>query len=49
VFAILVHAPTVIGAPHNHFAWGENAVNFALIGSAWVIAASIPTIRKTEA
>jgi uncharacterized membrane protein YphA (DoxX/SURF4 family) len=42
VFAVLVHAPTVIAAPHNHFAWSENAVNFALIGSAWVIAASIP-------
>jgi uncharacterized membrane protein YphA (DoxX/SURF4 family) len=49
VFAILVHAPTVIAAPHNHFAWSENAVNFALIGSAWVIAASIPTRLKTEA
>jgi uncharacterized membrane protein YphA (DoxX/SURF4 family) len=49
VFAILVHAPTVIATPHNHFAWSENAVNFALIGSAWVIAASIPTMLKTEA
>jgi uncharacterized membrane protein YphA (DoxX/SURF4 family) len=43
VFAILVHAPRVlITVPHNHFAWGENAVNFALIGSAWVVAASVP-------
>ncbi len=43
VFSILVHAPRVlITLPHNHFAWGENAVNIALIGSAWVVAASIP-------
>jgi uncharacterized membrane protein YphA (DoxX/SURF4 family) len=50
VFAILVHAPRVLlTVPHNHFAWGENAVNFALIGSAWVIAASIPPVGKTKA
>jgi uncharacterized membrane protein YphA (DoxX/SURF4 family) len=45
VFTILVHVPRVfITLPHNHFAWGENAVNIALIGSAWVIAASIPVM-----
>jgi len=50
VFAVLVHAPRVlITLPHNHFAWGENAVNFALIGSAWVIAASIPAVAKIKA
>jgi uncharacterized membrane protein YphA (DoxX/SURF4 family) len=42
VFAILVHAPSIIIDPHTHFNWVENATNFALIGSAWVIAASIP-------
>jgi uncharacterized membrane protein YphA (DoxX/SURF4 family) len=42
VFAILVHAPTIVIDPHTHFNWVENATNFALIGSAWVIAASIP-------
>jgi uncharacterized membrane protein YphA (DoxX/SURF4 family) len=46
IFAILVHAPRALADPHNHFAWGENAVNFALIGSAWVIAASIPAVGK---
>jgi uncharacterized membrane protein YphA (DoxX/SURF4 family) len=40
IFTVLVHAPTVIATPHNHFAWAENAVNLVLIGSAWVIAAS---------
>jgi uncharacterized membrane protein YphA (DoxX/SURF4 family) len=48
VFAILVHAPIVTTTPHNHFAWGENAVNFALIGSAWVMAASIPAMGRTK-
>ena len=41
VFGILVHAPTLFIDPHNHFNWAANAINFALIGSAWVIAASI--------
>jgi uncharacterized membrane protein YphA (DoxX/SURF4 family) len=43
VFGILVHAPTIVIDPHTHFNWAENAINFALIASAWVIAASIPT------
>jgi uncharacterized membrane protein YphA (DoxX/SURF4 family) len=42
VFAILVHAPAIIIDPHTHINWSENALNFALIASAWVIAASIP-------
>jgi uncharacterized membrane protein YphA (DoxX/SURF4 family) len=42
VFGILVHAPTIFIAPHTHINWAENAINFALIGSAWVIAASVP-------
>jgi uncharacterized membrane protein YphA (DoxX/SURF4 family) len=50
LFTILVHAPRVLlTLPHNHFAWGENAVNFALIGSAWVVAASIPQAGKNKA
>lgn len=48
VFAILVHAPTIITHPHVHFNWVENSVNFALIGSAWVIAASIPSAGRTD-
>jgi uncharacterized membrane protein YphA (DoxX/SURF4 family) len=49
-FAVLVHAPRIlITLPHDHFAWGENAVNFALIASAWVVAASIPVrVSKTD-
>jgi uncharacterized membrane protein YphA (DoxX/SURF4 family) len=42
VFGLLVHAPPIFFHPHIHFNWAENAINFALIGSAWVIAASVP-------
>jgi uncharacterized membrane protein YphA (DoxX/SURF4 family) len=42
VFAFLVHAPTIFIDPHTHMNWSENMLNFALIASAWVIAASIP-------
>jgi uncharacterized membrane protein YphA (DoxX/SURF4 family) len=38
VFGILVHAPTIFIDPHTHFNWAANAINFALIGAAWVIA-----------
>jgi uncharacterized membrane protein YphA (DoxX/SURF4 family) len=41
VFGLLVHAPTLLNDPHNHFNWAANVMNFALIASAWVIAASI--------
>jgi uncharacterized membrane protein YphA (DoxX/SURF4 family) len=41
VFGILVHAPTIFSHPHTHFNWAENAINFALIGSAWVMASSV--------
>jgi uncharacterized membrane protein YphA (DoxX/SURF4 family) len=40
VFGVLVHAPALLSDPHNHFDWAANAMNFALIASAWVIAAS---------
>jgi uncharacterized membrane protein YphA (DoxX/SURF4 family) len=43
VFAVLVHAPTIVSHPHDPGNWAENAINLALIGSAWVIAASLGT------
>ena len=49
VFGILVHAPTLFIAPHTHFNWAENAINFALIGSAWVVAAGPRTSRLRPA
>jgi uncharacterized membrane protein YphA (DoxX/SURF4 family) len=49
VFGVLVHAPMIVVAPHTHMNWAGNAINFALVGAAWVIAASIPAVRKTRA
>jgi uncharacterized membrane protein YphA (DoxX/SURF4 family) len=46
VFSLLVHGPKVLTDPHTHFGWVENAVNIALIGSAWVIAASISKAKR---
>jgi uncharacterized membrane protein YphA (DoxX/SURF4 family) len=40
VFGVLVHAPALFSDPHTHFSWAANAMNFALIASAWVVAAS---------
>jgi uncharacterized membrane protein YphA (DoxX/SURF4 family) len=40
VFEVLVHAPNLFSNLHDHFNWAANAMNFALIASAWVIAAS---------
>lgn len=39
-FSILVHAPSLYTDPHSHFNWSANAINFALVASAWVVAAS---------
>jgi hypothetical protein len=36
-------APTIFIDPHTHINWAANAINLTLIGSAWVIAASILT------
>jgi len=46
VFGILVHAPMIVTAPHTHMNWAGNAINFALVGAAWVIAASIPAAKS---
>jgi uncharacterized membrane protein YphA (DoxX/SURF4 family) len=48
LFGILVHAPTIFIGPHTHINWAENAINFALIGSAWVIAASLMHDRSNR-
>jgi uncharacterized membrane protein YphA (DoxX/SURF4 family) len=47
VFGVLVHAPTLLSDPHTHFNWAANAMNFALIASAWVIAASTECISSS--
>lgn len=48
VFALLVHAPRIIVYLHAYMSWGENAINFALMGAAWVIAASIPSRQSSS-
>jgi uncharacterized membrane protein YphA (DoxX/SURF4 family) len=48
VFTLLVHAPRVIADPHTHMNWAENDVNFALIGCACVIAASLRNVASAE-
>jgi uncharacterized membrane protein YphA (DoxX/SURF4 family) len=40
VFSLLVHLPLAFAGPHMHFNWAANAMNFALIGSAWLMAAA---------
>lgn len=40
VFSLLVHLPLAFADPHMHFNWAANAMNFALIGAAWLIASS---------
>jgi uncharacterized membrane protein YphA (DoxX/SURF4 family) len=41
VFALVVHAPLLVADPTSHLHWVMNAVNLALIGSAWVVADSL--------
>jgi uncharacterized membrane protein len=40
-FALLVHGPMLVADPFNHGIWGENAVNLAIMGAAWVVADSL--------
>ena len=41
VFAALEHAPLLLADPHSHFNWTMNAMNLALVGSAWIVADSL--------
>jgi uncharacterized membrane protein YphA (DoxX/SURF4 family) len=45
-FALLVHAPMLLADPSSHANWAENALNLALIGSAWVVADSLARPRR---
>ena len=38
-FSVLVHGPNLFSDP-SHFNWAANAINLALVGSAWLIAVS---------
>lgn len=37
-FGVLVWLPKLLAQPHVHFIWSGNAINFALMGAAWVMA-----------
>jgi len=45
-FTLLVHAPMLLADPSSHFIWSENALNLALIGTAWVVADSLAGPRR---
>jgi uncharacterized membrane protein YphA (DoxX/SURF4 family) len=45
-FTVLVHAPMLLADPSSRVNWSENALNLALIGAAWVVADSLPAIRR---
>ena len=46
-FQVLVHLPMLAADPSSHYIWGENAINLALTGAAWIVAESIATGRPT--
>jgi uncharacterized membrane protein len=45
-FTLLIHAPMLLADPSNHEIWGENALNLALIGVAWVVADSLARPKR---
>ena len=48
-FQVLVHLPMLAANPSSHYIWGENAINLALTGVAWVIADSLAGRSKPAA
>jgi uncharacterized membrane protein YphA (DoxX/SURF4 family) len=48
VFGIVVHAPTIFTAPSSHMTWTANAMNLALIASAWVLADALSQRKHPE-
>ena len=45
-FTLLVHVPLVLADPSRYFNWTENALNLALIGTAWVVAYSLAPAKR---
>ena len=45
-FTLLVHGPMLVADPASHWIAGENALNLALIGVAWVVADSLSRPRR---
>jgi uncharacterized membrane protein len=44
-FALLIHTPMLLADRHNRGNWIESAMNFVLLGAAWVVADSLPRPR----
>jgi uncharacterized membrane protein YphA (DoxX/SURF4 family) len=45
-FELLVWAPKLFTAPHDHFSWAGNGICLAIAGATWVVADSIGAIHK---
>ena len=45
-FTPLVHIPTLLAEPSNHWYWSENAANIAVTGMAWVVADSLARSKR---
>lgn len=45
-FTPLAHVPMLLVDPTSHWIWSENALNLALIGTAWVVADSLAPPRR---
>ena len=45
-FTLLVHVPMLVADHSSHMNWTENAVNFAVMGVAWVVADSLARPKR---
>jgi len=46
IFGLLVWLPTPFASPHSLEAWAGNAENWAICGSAWIVADYVSGLRK---
>ena len=47
-FTPLVHIPMLLVDPSSHVNWSENALNLALVGTAWVVADSLARPKRSK-
>jgi uncharacterized membrane protein YphA (DoxX/SURF4 family) len=47
-FELLVWAPRLFSAPHEHFNWAANGISLALSGAAWVVSDMIAQPRRAD-
>jgi len=46
IFGLLANGPALLADHSTHFNWSESALNFTLIGVAWIVADSLPLQRR---